>query len=409
MPTAGQTPSTVAERIRPPVVSVLDPSLETTSICLSVGYGARLDPRGRCGVAHLLEHLLFSLPKAGRPSFAEWVERRGGTTNAETGLETMLFHAQVAAEDAPETLAMMLDCVLEPAFDAQVFETEREVVVKEMVTAAADPSDLVQDVVFEKLFPGHPIGRPIGGRIEELQELTAAAVEEEHRTRFLNGPKALVVVGPRPVDGLDDLLDTFAPHDAAAAIVPSLPLPAPDLTPPGPSGPDFAWTCFAGRSTSLEAADKEAYTVLATLLGSSPSSLLYRKLRVEEALSYAFEAWNRSYTECGVWRLLVGVEPQAVGRLVDIVEGLLADLAEGRLPEEELAVARRKAEMRLVTQAEMPLERARLTALGIRGGSADWSLEQARAALRAVTPEQIARAAGSLRGNLAVAVRPEAA
>ncbi|WP_416974732.1 M16 family metallopeptidase [Streptomyces sp. 4F14] len=409
MLTAGEKPPTTAERVRPQVVSLLDPNLETTSVCLSVGYGARLDPQGRCGVAHLLEHLLFSLPKAGRPSFAEWVERRGGTTNAETGLETMLFHAQVAAEDARETTAMMLDSVLDPVFDEQVFDLEREVVVKEMVTAAADPADLVQDVVFEKLFPGHPIGRPIGGRIDELRALTSADVEEEYRTRFLTGPMALVVVGPRPVDGIDDLLATFPDPGTASPFAPTLPLPAPDLTPPGTPGPDFAWTCFAGRSPALDGAGKEAYTVLSMLLGSSPSSLLYRKLRVEEALSYAFESWSRFYTEAGVWRLLVGVEPEAVGRLVEIVDGLLADLAEGRVPDEEFAVARRKAEMRLVTQGETPIERARLTALGIRGGTADWSLDQARAALRAVTPAQVARAAATLRGDLAVAVRPEAA
>ncbi|MFJ9378735.1 M16 family metallopeptidase [Streptomyces sp. NPDC101455] len=397
------------ERVRPPVIGLFDPKLETTSICLSVGYGARLDPQGSCGTAHLLEHLLFSLPTVGRASFAESVERMGGSANAETGLEAMLFHSQVAAADASEAAVLMVRSVLEPAYDKRVFDTEREVVVKELATAAADPSDIVQDAAFEKLFPGHPIGRPIGGRTEELQTLNVAAVEEEHQSRFLRRPMALVVVGPRPVDGLDELLDALAPAESDVVPAPFQPVPAPDLTPPGQAGPDFAWACLAGRSPSLDAGGQEAYAVLATLLGSSPSSLLYRKLRVEEALSYSFEAWNRSYTESGVWRLLAGVEPHAVGRLTGIVEDLLTELAEGRVPEEEFAMARRKSEMRLVTQAENPLERARLTALGTRSGTIDWSSERARAALREVTPEEIARAAGRLRGNLAVAVRPEAA
>ncbi|MFF4591174.1 hypothetical protein [Streptomyces sp. NPDC001388] len=71
--------------------------------------------------------------------------------------------------------------------------------------------------------------------------------------------------------------------------------------------------------------------------------------------------------------------------------------------------ARRKAETRLVTQAETPLERARLTAIGSRSGAEDRSFDQARAALLAVTPAWVAEAAARLRGNLAVAVRPEAA
>lgn len=233
----------------------------------------------------------------------------------------------------------------------------------------------------------------------------------EHRRDFLHRPRALVVVGPRPIDGLDELLAELAPAqtDAPAEPLASPALPAPDTgLPRWPADRDFVWVCLAARSCTLNSPEEAAYRLIATLLGSSPSSLLYRKLRGQEALSYSFESWNRSYAETGVWRLLAGVEPQAADRLVEIVDSLLGDLAEGRLTEEDFDSARRKAEMRLVLQAESPLDHAQLIAMHTRAGTADWSLARARADLRAVTPAQIAAAAARLRGNLVAAVRPDA-
>ena len=95
------SPDLTAHRLtRLPLRTVLDDRLKTTSFCFAVGYGSRDDPAGRGGIAHLLEHLVMSSPLVGGVSFSEYVERRGGQANAQTGMEVMLYHAQVHADDA---------------------------------------------------------------------------------------------------------------------------------------------------------------------------------------------------------------------------------------------------------------------------------------------------------------------
>lgn len=394
---------------------MLDPGLDTTSMCLRVGYGARFDPVGRSGTAHFLEHLLFSCPVAGRLSFVEHVERLGAAAGAKTDMETTLYYTQTAPEDAQGVAELLLRSVLRPVPDPQLFETERDVVVRELQTAEADPSDHVQDVAVARLFPGHPLSRPVGGIIDEVRALTPERVDAAYRELFLTAPRALVVVGPRPLEGLQELLDEPEPGPepgGAGAGFDTPPLPLPDLSVPAPAlDSELAWVCLAGRSAHRDATGltPETYGVLSALLGSSPSSLLHRKLRVEEPLSYTFESWNRGYTETGVWRVLAGVEPRSVGRVVEIVDGLLADVAEGRVPETDLDSARRGAAMRLTAQAESTLERARLIAIGSRGGTVDWSVADGRSALLSVSSERVAQAARALRGNLAVAVLPVAA
>ena len=180
-----------------PVIPAVDERLKTTSLSLSVGYGARHDPVEFGGIAHLLEHLLMSTPVAGLPSFSEHVERLGGYANAQTAPELMQFYAQVHADDADEIAELLHTAVLTPSFDAKLLDAERTVVLQELATGAADPADAVQDAILAELFAGHPLGRPVGGVPAELEAMTVDDVRREHTNTFLRSPMVLVVVGPR--------------------------------------------------------------------------------------------------------------------------------------------------------------------------------------------------------------------
>ncbi|OAR27153.1 hypothetical protein A8W25_02470 [Streptomyces sp. ERV7] len=187
-----------------PTIALLDERLRTTSICLAVRYGSRHDPAEHGGLAHLLEHTLMSAPLGGRPSFCEQVERLGGHANAETGLDIMLFYAQVHADDADEVARLLHQAVLRPELTDEVLDTERDAVLQELAAAQADPGDVVQDAFLSRLFPAHPLGRPVGGDVGQIRRITLPAVQEGHRTRFLTSAMTLVVTGPRlpDLDGL---------------------------------------------------------------------------------------------------------------------------------------------------------------------------------------------------------------
>ncbi|MFJ8962755.1 M16 family metallopeptidase [Lentzea sp. NPDC102401] len=394
------------EAPRVPVVAVVDERLQTTSLSLTVGYGARNDPPGLGGVAHLLEHLLMSVPAGGVPSFCEHVERLGGHANALTGPELMQFYAQVHADDADEIAELLLTAVLTPDIGAGHLDAERAVVLQELATGAADPADAVQDGFAAELFAGHELGRPVGGVPAELGAVTVEDVRREHAESFLSAPMTLVVVGPRvpkPLIGAP----SEPPGTRLAAR--TAPVPVRQTAPPvWPAGESLCWVCVGAPSPPAGHPDQPAFTVLAKLLGSSPSSLLYRALRGEEGLAYSFQAWNRGYSDTGLWRLLAGVDPGNAGRLLEVVRELLDGLAsEGPSPD-DLDAARRQATMSLVCDAEVPLEYANL--IGARGyaGTVAWSVRDELACLAAVTTDDVRAAAARVAAGLRVSVRPEA-
>jgi predicted Zn-dependent peptidase len=388
---------------RIPVVAAVDHRLKTTSLCLGVGYGSRHDPPGRGGLAHMLEHLLMSAPVGVGGPLVQHIERLGGNANAETGLEQMLFYAQVAAEDAERTLDLLLRGVLTPEPDVATLDAERTAVLQELAAAEADPADVVQDAFLAALFPDHPLGRPVGGTVPEIRGLDVDTVLRRHRELFLASPMALAVVGP----GIPRMPADFS-YDGRAAPKPRPKIPLGPVRAVEPTWPDeFGWVAVGGRSPGLDDAGRQCYTVLAKLMGADACSLLYRELRVSAGLAYSFQAWDRGYAEAGAWRVLIGVESGNGAKAVDVVVRELDKLATDGPTGADLDTARRRARMSLVLDAETPLEHARLLAHRALGRPTAWDMERELSLIADVTRDGIREAAAHLRSCLVTVVRPE--
>ncbi|MEU3982790.1 pitrilysin family protein [Streptomyces sp. NPDC026672] len=384
----------------------------TTSLCLAVDFGSRHDPPGGGGTAHLLEHLLMSAPTAQGCSLVEYVQRLGGSANATTGLDRMLFEVRVLNRDALEVAALLARSVLRPVLTEKTLDGERKVVLQELAAAAADPSDVVQDAFLGRIFAGHPLGRPVGGTPAELLDTGVRTVLDVHRDRFLRRPMTLAAVGGTPLAAL------------RAALADS-PLGEPPVDPPWPgegagapkplvSGPavhwpadGFCWLSVGGRAPAVHDERRHAYTVLADLLGANPASLLYRRLRVEQGLAYMFFAWARAYRDTGAWRILVGTEAANGPAVLALVRRLLIDLAEHGPDPDDLAVARRQAVAALLMETEDPAAYAQRIATDETAAAADPDGKGSAAALEAVIGGDIQDAAARLCAELTAVVRPD--
>ncbi|GGN21667.1 M16 family metallopeptidase [Streptomyces fuscichromogenes] len=386
-----------------------DQRWRTSVLCLAVGFGSRDDPEGQGGVAHLLEHLLMSAPLDGGSSLSERVERLGGQANAITGLDRMFFQVQVLGSQVPEVAGLLTRAVLEPCLDDGVLDTERQAVLQELAAAAADPSDTVQDAFLAALFPGHPLGRPVGGTAEEVRRLRLPDVLAVHREVFLDRRTALVCTGGTGPEEVAKHLAGTATTPTTGSVPAAVPLsePAVEAWRPRTGGSDgFSWFATGGRAPAVDDPRRHAYTVLAQLLGPSPASVLYRTLRGREGLVYAFHTWERSYTESGAWRVLAGVEDGNLVRAQEVVRDLLLTVADRGPDPEDLAVARRQAVMDLVTRAERPWDHALTLSQETVLGTRSWSVSDGIRDLEQVTAEEVRLAAAAIAEHQTTVVRP---
>src|SRR6202000_244287 len=92
-------------------------------------------------------------------SIARAVDAVGGDMNAFTTKEYTAFYVHLLAEDLELGLDILSDIIWAPSFRPEEVESERQVILEEILMHGDEPDDLVHEVFATALFPDHPLGR----------------------------------------------------------------------------------------------------------------------------------------------------------------------------------------------------------------------------------------------------------
>jgi zinc protease len=300
----------------------------TVSVQVWYHVGARDDPPGRSGFAHLFEHLMF---KGTRHLKAEQFDRLtedvGGENNAFTSDDVTAYHEVVPSNHLQTLLWAEAERMSNLNVDEAHFESERAVVEEEYrQRVLASPYGRFFIGIAPASYRVHPYRRPAIGSIADLEAASLADVVAFHRTYYRPDNATLVVSGdfdPKQLQGwVDRYFGPLAhPADAVPRVTATEP-PWPDrrsvrLTGPQVPLPAVALTWLAPPVTS---ADAPALKVAAALLSAGHSSRLNQSLVYRQRLASdaGFEADLRAGPG-----LLTAYAIAAGGKPLDAVEKAL--------------------------------------------------------------------------------------
>lgn len=174
------------------------PDTRTNLVSVDVRYevGAAQDPRGRAGLAHLLEHLTFLYPSGSN-----------GATIGSRLAATALWHNAATSHDYTHymstALAERVDALLELEAqrmeatctrldDAQVLR-ERDVVLQEEAQRRSEITDVWYELAAEVWGPNHPYARPLTTRdMAKATKADACAFFDAH---YAPSRATLIVTG----------------------------------------------------------------------------------------------------------------------------------------------------------------------------------------------------------------------
>lgn len=92
------------------------------------------------------------------------IDRRGGFLNAYTDRELTAYYTEISARHLTTGLEVLADMLRQSNLPPAELETERNVILEEMLMIADSPEDYVFDLFFETAFgPDSNLGRPIIG------------------------------------------------------------------------------------------------------------------------------------------------------------------------------------------------------------------------------------------------------
>ncbi len=362
------------------------PLKERNSVAVGiwVKVGGRDERPQESGISHFLEHLVFKGTKTRSANkIKESVEGVGGSLNAFTSEEYTCFFAKAPKKYFGQVFDVLSDMALNATLKEEDLKKERTVIMEEIKMTQDQPSQLVEEILAEMIWPDHPLGRPLAGTLE-----TVSKMSREH----LVGYKEKFYTAPLITIAASGAID----HKALRASVQSRfgrlksgPSPKKlDLFQRRQAKPRLKIFNKATEQTHLSLGihslpknhpDEYALDILSILLGGNMSSRLFNKVREERGLAYDISSSLRKYHETGAFGVEAGVDNKKAEEALKVILEELDKVAQKPVKDDEL----RRAKDFYLGQMMLGLENSMNLMLWIGEGLV--TLDRCR------TPEEVAR------------------
>lgn len=380
------------------------PGAESVALGLYAMVGSRSEPESLCGLAHLVEHMVFkgAGPRNTR-ELAEAIEDVGGFMNAWTSRDQTTFHGRVLGRDTALLAGLIADMLREPHMAEEHIEREKDVILSELGETVDSPDDLVHDHLFEAAFMNQPIGRSILGREESLRRIT-----RDDCLAWMTGelvPSRLILAASGKVDG-DEVLKLAETLFGDLEDKSGTPIGTAEFTGGVRNDRrDFEQAHWCIGLPGLAASDPRmpALSLFVQALGGGTSSRLFQELREERGLAYSVGAWQQAFADTGIVAIGCAADRTRAVESMNVARSVLSDAIEN-VSEIEIRRARAQMEAGLLMTLETAQGRADQMARSIEVFGRILTLDELLAEIRAVDAGA-ARAAGAalLDGRMAVA------
>jgi predicted Zn-dependent peptidase len=384
------------------LVSERIPHVRSVAVGVWVDTGSRHEPTPKSGVSHFIEHLVF---KGTETRTAEEVARAvdsvGGQMDAFTTKEHTCFYVTVLDRHLPLAVELLSDILLRPLFAADDIERERSVVLQEFRMVEDTPDDLIHDLFAERVWAGHPLGRPILGDKKIILGLARDTIFDHFVGEYCPGRITIAAAGRLEHVQLVDLFGKYFVDFRRSGAGRDGTQP-PSLTPRVELiDKPLEQIHFVLGGPGLRQDDPERYTLylLNTIVGGSMSSRLFQEVRERQGLVYSIYSGNAAFRDCGLFYIYAGTEPAHFPRVLTLVMQELRKVKRDGVTADELARAKEHLKGSLMLSLESTSSRmSRLAKQELYFGQS-FSLDEILAAVDRVTADQMQALVGVLLGR----------
>ena len=388
---------------------------------LSMRCGTRDEDGFGNGIAHFAEHTMFrGTARKSASVINSYLDRLGGELNAYTTKEEIVLHATVLKEDLGKAAGLLFELATEATFPDAEIETERGVVLDEIISYKDNPAEDVYDKFEGMLFEGHPLGLPILGTTASVRRIKPEDLRRFAQTFFVPQRMAFTVVAD--IDekmmekrvlrlvarlfgdaGEGDTLSSASLRDPIRANAPERVSPS-----PAPSAPPFSKTVdkrnhevnavIGNRAPSLyDREDRITAAVLCNILGGPASnSLLNKELREKNGWVYGVECTYTQYADTGIAAITFGCDKPNLERCLTTLDKILSRIREVPFSERTLKAYKKQLLGQLAISSDNG--EAQCLSMGkslLAWGRIDTSAEM-RTRIEAVTPAALQQMAARI-------------
>ena len=316
-------------------------------VAVSVWYdvGAKHEPKGSTGFAHLFEHLMFNGSENAPDDFFEPLKQVGATDfNGTTNLDRTNYFETVPTAALDRALFLESDRMgyLLGAITQAKLDEQRGVVQNEKRQGDNQPYGLTRYKITEGLFPAdHPYGHDTIGSMADLDAASLQTVKDWFTDHYGPNNAVLVLAGDIDVATAKPLVEKYFGGIKAGPKSVRRPAPVPTLSATkAETIKDRVAAVMVSRNWAIpggNAPDAAALDVAASVLGGLASSRLDNVLVKQEKLAVNVSAYAGGGAEVSNFGIRAIVKPGVDPKLVEQrIDAILADFLKNGPTQDEV-------------------------------------------------------------------------
>ena len=326
-----------------------------------VRVGSRLEPIGKKGLSHWVEHLQFKGTNRHPAAVMEKsISREGGIWNAFTYLDWTTYFETLPANKIDLALDLEADRLQNSLFEAREVESERTVILSELEGSENEPMYRLNKAVQEASFIIHPYHFETIGTKPDLLTITRDDLFNHYRQYYTAGNCLLAVAGDFEPDAMlkkiRNAYQVLPPGNVTSRVLnDELHLSKEEqLEVHGPGEAVFVQIAY--RAPKASDPDFFAMTVLDSLLTGSSSlnmfggggisnktSRLYKRL-VGKSLAVGVGGGLQATIDPFLYETTITVHPKVkVSKVIEAYDDEITKLKDGMVNEDEITRAVKQA------------------------------------------------------------------
>jgi predicted Zn-dependent peptidase len=361
---------------------------------------ARIERAGQTGITHLFEHLMFDgTTRVPSGEYRRKIEAEGGTCGGMTTSDALCLYQTVSTSSLDLVFGLEADRMTKLELTQAKLDREKARAREELRERAANPLGRGLQRLYQASFDEMPYRRSILGLESDLAKITLQNCREYYQARFAPNTALLTVVGRFDADQALTLVRKHfeslprSNATASAKLKPEAPRTEPRRV---TEKNDFQVPILllGWRGPGSGDNDSASLELLSLILAAGPSSRLNDELVDSQGTALFVRGGNEPQRDAGVFYVAVGLKPQSDSAAVETaIVDAARKLATDSVTDDELAQARRIAELSLLAPAQTTRGRAQLL-----GGAEMFQGDPEAAShrlerLRAVQPADLKKAA----------------
>ncbi len=325
--------------------------VETVTVGTWVDVGSRHESKSENGLSHMLEHMAFKGTKRRDAlKIAEEIEDAGGYLNAYTSREHTTYYARLLKDDLSLGVDVIADILQHSTFEPIELERERGVIIQEIGQADDTPDDMVFDLMQEAAYPQQPLGRPILGTSDLVNDFTRDDLNHYMSKHYQAEQMTVAASG-----NLDHDEFTRMVEDHYGDLKPSRGKIKKEINYRGGcqiKEKELEQLNLLFGFEGLSFHDPDFYTaqVMSMLFGGGMSSRLFQEVRERRGLVYSIYSFSASYMDGGVFGIHAGTSPSQVGELIPVIADEMKKLIDNVTEAEVQRAARQIKAAMLMSQ-----------------------------------------------------------